>query len=350
MLPDDELIPRDRYDRPMIKQPDGTLVPYQRASTFCVQLSDHTGIYKWKLRHVVLGMGRYPDLQRLAAPLRYDPTAPTDENGRRMDDRDELDRIAERAMDRVGLNVKADYGTAVHSATEPDRDLDMLPDEQLRADAEAYKRALDEWGIEVITTEQFVVNDRWQCAGTLDHIYEVPGELIGESGKVRMVGDKKTGQLHLNEHALQLTVYATASLYDPWSGERTPLSEHGVDTRYGLVWHIPAGKAAAVPYLVDLREGVRAADLAAAVREWRKIKPGMRLSELAQKHKRDDDVISLLKSELGARELTAEERLEHAIRTAASETALLALWRTRRDIWTERHTELAAERKRELAS
>src|SRR5690606_20390553 len=102
--------------RPMIKQSDGTLVPYQRASTFCVQLSDHTGIYKWKLRHVVLGMGRYPDLQRLAAPLRYDPDAPTDENGRRMDDRDELDRIAERAMDRVGLNVKADYGTAVHSA------------------------------------------------------------------------------------------------------------------------------------------------------------------------------------------------------------------------------------------
>src|SRR5690606_34981320 len=257
-----------------------------------------------------------------------------------MDDRDELDRIAERAMDRVGLNVKADYGTAVHSATEPGRDLDMLPDEQLRADAEAYKRALDEWGIEMIATEQFVVNDRWQCAGTLDHIYEVPGGRIGASGKVRRVGDMQAGQLHLNEHAQQLTVYATASLYDPWSGERTPLAEQGVDTRYGLVWHIPAGKAAAWPYLVDLHEGARAADLAAAVREWRKIKPGMRLSELAQKWKRDDDVISLLKSELGARELTAEERLEHAIRTAASETALLALWRTRRDVWTERHTEL----------
>src|SRR5690606_10471963 len=103
----------------------------------------------------------------------------------------------------------------------------------------------------------------------------------------------------------------------PWSGERTPLTEQGVDPRYGLVWHIPAGKAAAVPYLVDLREGARAADLAAAVREWRKAKPGVRLDEFAPAQQSTDDAVSLLKSELGARELTAEERLEHAIRTAA---------------------------------
>src|SRR5690606_15457121 len=97
-------------------------------------------------------------------------------------------------------------------------------------------------------------------------------------------------------------------------------------------------------------EGARAADLAAAVREWRKAKPGVRLDEFTPAQQSEEDAISLLKSELGARELTAEERLEHAIRTAASETALLALWRTRRDVWTERHTAPEPQRKCELGS
>lgn len=400
----DVLIPRDQYDRPFITPPDGGQAePYTRVSTFCSALSDSSGIGKWKARHVALGVGRYADLAAMAAGLEY---------GR---DNAQLDEIIDSAIDRVGCNAKANYGTAVHTFTEPERDaFDFVP-ENMKPDVEAYRELLAARGIEVVSSERFVVCDELKTAGTYDHIYRVPAELFPEGARERehtgrrihVVGDKKTGTLHMHEHALQLAVYAHSKHYDPATGKRDDL---GVNLEWGLLVHIPAGKRKAEPYWINIAAGRKAAALALAVRDFRTRKdlaaplvvdfaaaeklaepkaekPAAKptaedaaaaLAELVgvldgtgahAEHERKqvgkcvycscgarvqgrmettsahDKAVELVKGELNGRELTPEERLTEAIRVAVSVTALEALWRTRKAIWTKEHTALAAERR-----
>lgn len=444
----DVLIPRDQYDRPFIAPPGGGKPePYTRASTFCSMLSDSSGIAKWKLRHLAIGIGRYEDLAAMAAGLEY---------GR---DNAELDDVIGYALDRVGTNAKANYGTAIHTMTERDA-FDFVP-ERMQADVNAYRALIEACGIEVVSSERFVVQDELKVAGTYDHVYSVPARLYPPGGEltdgdvdelpnVLVMGDKKTGTLHWHEHALQLALYARSAHYDPTTGEREPL---GVSLDWALLAHIPAGKAKPVLYWVDIGAGWRATALAQQVQAYRKAKdlatvltppamaaakPVERPSSAERKATRDrkrdkaaaaatallnaeqdakaaekpaadrstrsngkaseptveqaaaaladlagvldgtgahaeherkqvgrcvycscgarvqgrmetasahDKAVELVKGELNGRELTPDERLAEAVRVAVSVTALKALWRTRKAIWTEKHTALAAERR-----
>jgi len=208
-LYDDEVpaeVPRDRWRRPLILQPDDSLAPYTRVSTACGALDSGHGLGIWKLRHAALSIARHEDIAAMVAGLEYGDPA--------------LDELLEQACDRSAAMVEArHWGTAVHTFTEagPDHPRREYVPERMRADVDSYDRALERAGLELIESELFVVNERWRVAGTLDGLY-----LEKHSGLV-IVADKKTGALHPNALAAQLAMYAAAERYDPVTGARSPL-------------------------------------------------------------------------------------------------------------------------------
>jgi hypothetical protein len=272
-----KIIPVGRGGKPNLKAKP---VPYTRVSTYADALSDAGGLVKWSKWHLALGLGRNPDLAALAGT--YGPTV--DDLSRR--DKQELDSIIDRAHDRSGGNVKADYGTAVHAYTEPDAQ--NVPDPfdgdataeyerlhaelmaSIAADSAAYLAALDLYGLETVDTEQFVVNDELQAAGTFDHTVRLTRGLVFDDVTVPagavLVLDKKTGKLHLDTQCVQLAVYANAKRYDPETGERAPLD---VSFDHAILAHIPKGTGRCDLYLIDIRIGWAAAKVAGKVREHR---------------------------------------------------------------------------------
>lgn len=271
----DEGVPRDGRGRPRIvplvrnkPKPDGKLISYTRASTFAKALDDGAGLTRWKIRHAVLGVAVSPDLAALAAAMGRNLNALTD------GDKRNLDGIAERAHDRSGGNEKADYGTAVHSMTEPGRD-PFAVDPAMQRDANAYAALLDALDVDVVDTEVFVVNDPLKVAGTFDHTWRLRTAWTindGASGITIPAGtivvvDKKTGRLSLGAHAIQLATYARASRYpDPATGERVAMD---ASPEWGVVAHIPKGTGTAAAYLIDLTAGWKGAKLAQEVRAYR---------------------------------------------------------------------------------
>lgn len=272
-----KIIPTGRDGKPNLKAKP---VPYTRVSTYADAIADAGGLLKWSKWHLALGLGRNPDLAAQAGV--YGPTV--DDLTR--SDKQELDAIIERAHDRSGGNVKADYGTAVHAYTEPDAQ--AVPDpfgevpsgfEQahaaivraMAADACAYLATVETYGLVTVDTEQFVVNDEVQAAGTYDHTVRLTRDLTFSDGVTIPAGtvlvlDKKTGKLHLDSQCIQLAIYANAKRYDPETGERTALD---VSTEFGIIAHIPKGEARCVLHRIDLRVGWAAAKLAGKVREHR---------------------------------------------------------------------------------
>lgn len=300
------LLARDRYGRPIITPPGGGVaVPYTRASTFCSTISDSAGIAKWKLRHLAIAMARYGDLADKACTLEY---------GR---DNADLDDIIESALDRIGTGEKANYGTAVHSATELDRNPDNAR-EKVRADAEAYHRLVAGMGLVIVEEELFVVQDDYLVAGTFDRVFTVDRSELPPraddhvAGRVRVIGDIKTGSLHLHEHAIQLATYASSQRYDAATGERADLD---VRQDYGLVLHVPRHEARAVAVWVDLAVGRSLMALADRMRYYRVEKNHADFSQVATPTVPEEDPVL--------------EQLERA----ATYDELVAVYREHRDDW-----------------
>lgn len=309
-------VPRDGYERPLIMPADGGKpAPYTRASTFANALDDAQGLTIWKLRNLALGMGRHEDLAAMAAGLTYE------------NDKKTLDEIVKTAIDRAGGTVKANWGTAVHSLTEPDSP-PYVP-ARMQTDVAAYNAALAKYGITVVDTERFVVNDAIGVAGTFDHIYAVPG--LGN-----VPGDKKTGSFHPDACAVQLATYARGVYYrldDTGAPVREPLPD--VRTDIGIVAHIPAGQGRCDLYVVNLDAGWEAAQLAVQVREWRVRKDlATPLAEYAT---------PVAPAPPAPAAVTAEE-LADLIATAPDEAALHQLKAAHAAAWTAEHSELANAR------
>lgn len=245
---------RDRWGRPLILQPDGTTVAYTRASTLGKALTDSSGLTKWKLRQVLLGVGRRPDLYARAATA-----DPAGRNGG-------LDEVAEQALAAAESSRGANLGTAIHSATElVDRGepLSRVPD-VVREHVAAYLDLIKPLGIEGI--EEFVVNDPLQAAGTFDRLYRLPDGAV-------VIGDLKTGRADspkyaAGEWAVQLAVYAGGQRYDPDDGSRSRLHPD-LDPSRGLIVHLPADGTRPGLFTLNLDWGRAAADLAVRVRKFR---------------------------------------------------------------------------------
>lgn len=257
-------VPRDAHGNALILPANATtdrLVPYTAASALADFISDDRHIHRWEMRYLAKGMGQSPDLCELAACEPYSTgfDGPTgrdkSSSGRR------LDAVIERALDRVGIHERADYGSAVHAWTEPGNGQPVS--ERARADVESFDRKVREAGIKIVATEVFTANDWVQAAGTFDHLCWVPGY-----GYV--ICDKKTGKMDWYHFGIQLSVYARGDVYDPATRKRAPLESltggELVNRDVGIVFAIKDGKTELKE--VDLVTGFTGAEAAARAREY----------------------------------------------------------------------------------
>lgn len=249
-------IKRDRYGRPLITPAGGgTPVPYARSSSYGDVLEDRSNLEKWKTRMAVKGLGLRPDLHLAAS------TTPLEEKGR-------LNWIADQAIEAAGGSRASNTGTAIHALTEYiDRGEPLPPyPAEYAKDLEAYREIVARF--EMVHIEVFLVCDELQVAGTPDRLMR---SLWEHNRSELLVGDLKTGtdNRYLGKHACQLAIYAHSAIYDPETGERTPIN---VNQRSGYIFHAPASQGRCDLYHLDLEAGWEAALLAADVRRWRKRK------------------------------------------------------------------------------
>lgn len=256
---------RDRWGRPLIKQPEGKDLPYTRISGYGQVLEDQFGLTKWKQRMVLVGAVARPDLVKLA-------TASKDDDRR-------LDTLVEQMLEAGGASRAANTGTAIHEVLANldtgKIDLDSVPDEFL-AHARLWTSTLRQHGltVEQSLVECQLVNDRFQAAGSGDNF-------LRDSNGVLYVADKKTGKSIGKRplaYMVQLALYATADLYDIETGERTPI---GCNQNTGYIVHLPANGETCDLYEVDLDAALELATLAQQVRQAQKLaRPISRVGEV----------------------------------------------------------------------
>ena len=247
-------------------------VLYTRCTSFVGALEDRQNLERWMKRTVLVG-------------LAADEPDPWDGNGliRRVrdadpDDRDALDALADEAFTLGEGYEKAQKGTDLHALTElVDRGKPLPDDVSLadRRDMAAWVRLHEEFGIEQLDAERFVVVDSLKVAGTYDRRVISPDPRMrcevcdSPYDGVSKVLDLKTGRVDYGGGKMrqQLAVYAHGEAYDPETGRR---SEHDVCPHVGFVVHLPAGTGEAYLYRLDLVQGWRDVALSAQVREHRR--------------------------------------------------------------------------------
>jgi PD-(D/E)XK nuclease superfamily len=252
----EDAVPRDRWGRPVIKQPDGTTEAYTRCTTFVKALEgDASALALWKMRMTALGLNARQDLRMAVA---------TAGDGKTPDSKKALNGIVEQAAEAAAASSAATIGTALHKFTERmDRGepLGTVPNEFAR-DLQAYAEITAV--LEAVQTEQFGVHDELKVAGTWDRLNRHQGRLY--------IGDVKTGRvddLSIGKIAMQLSIYSRCKLYDPATGARHEQAEP-VDQDRAIVIELPAGTGTARLWWVDIAAGWQAVQLAARARKWQR--------------------------------------------------------------------------------
>jgi hypothetical protein len=256
-------IKRDRWDRPLILQPDGREIAYTRASTAAKALDDLNALMAWKARKTAEGLVKRPDLMSRVSGVLATGNPDDDWSAKRT-----LNGVVDEAMEAAGATTARNAGSAMHSLTEA---VDMhtwplwISDED-EARLVAYAEAVRH--MKALEAETFVVLDNLKVAGSFDRLWRLP------DGRV-VVGDLKTGKSEADyplSTAMQLAFYAHGRKYDPETGRRSKLHAD-LDTSVGLLIHLPAsGGCKVIP--LDLVKGWHAAQTAAMVHhEIRKWKP-----------------------------------------------------------------------------
>ena len=170
-----------------------------------------------------------------------------------------------------GGNTKADRGTQFHRYAElATRNIDVdIPDEFAPA-INAYLTALDDAGLTIVTTEQFVVDDHHRLAGTFDAIVATPDN-------VNRILDIKTGGLRPLAR-IQLYGYAIAPHYftqglplDGSEDVRTP--KPVCDTQLAYIAHVDIDQARCRIIPVGLTDGILLFDTIATIDWLRTVNP-----------------------------------------------------------------------------
>jgi hypothetical protein len=321
---------RDGWGRYLLPHPGtGKRQAWTRATTFANSVSDTFALSQWSQRMAFKGAALRPDLVSLAHGL--DVKA----------DRDKLNKLVEQAKEAAGQKVAANLGTALHSFTEAiDRggSLGDIPPQHV-PDVHAYTAALHSEGMEPVPhlIERITAVPHLGVAGTFDRILRLPDG-------THAIGDLKTGadlKYSWHEIVIQLALYAhgvnQVGLWDPekeeWQGPRSygdsletgPWDVPEVRTDFGIVMHLPVGKAQCTLYRVDLVQGWEAAQLCLSVRKWRAVKG---LAEpIPLPVEEETPLLGLLRAEVGPME-TIGPRLdwERLFATAESREGLAFLF------------------------
>lgn len=328
--------PRDSSGRPRLiprgmEVTEENRVPYSRASGLADHLEEFSFLWKWKMRGLAKGLADSMDLIRLVAAEDYTTGFAEDERANRAAGR-RIDEVIDRAMDRSGTDAKADYGTAIHSRTEPGN-TGTDPDEKQRIEVESCWALWKDLGVVHLGTEIFTANDETGSAGTFDHLSYVPGYGV-------VVTDKKTSSKAKQNYDVQLATYANSDVYDPDTDTRQTLEEYvssqGWDPSLlnrdkGIVWWVKNGKTEARE--LDLVTGYRWALIAAQIRDERR----------PQAARVAPNVTKAISAEVSSQ----RDRLLTAISQAPSLEALMSIWNNpaAQAVWTDTHTAAALARK-----
>lgn len=315
---------RDGRQRPLLFPAKGPRVrlPYSRMSSLADYVGDQRGVHIWEQRYLARAMALSPDLCALAAIETYNTGFNCPEPEEKKASGRRLDAIIYRALDRVMIHEKADYGTAFHALTEPGNEGKPV-DEALTQMCQSFEQATR--GLTFLATEMFVANDDLMCAGTFDHLVRVPGY------EGACILDKKTGKLHPEQFAVQFSGYANGMIYDPETDERFELEEQfgPINRKWAFVAWTPAGDAKngdarTLLYPIDIEKGYQAAKVAAWVRDYQNSGDlmGRALNPVALARARAAELVS-------------------AVTTKAE---LLEVYGQFEDIWTPELTEAGGQR------
>lgn len=320
-------VKRDRYGRYLLPDPTtGKERAWTRATTVARTISDEYNLNLWKLRMAVKGLALRPDL--IASAAAADPET----------DKNTLNEIAEKAMERAGSDTGRNLGTALHAFAHRLNKGEALAGlgvpQPLVADLEAYQAALKAHalGVRPELCERIVVHPELGVAGTFDNIVTQPaGPTHSKPFSVFDLKTAKDVSYGGLEIAIQLAIYARSPLmWDPATQSYIPMPVAQIDTDRGLVLHLPVGKAYAQVYGVNLIEGWEAVQLAMGVREMRSKSKGLLWLV-------DPDPAALLL---------------HRVRTAPDQAELARLWEqgNKAGVWTEEVNATAHSRAAELVS
>ena len=291
---------------------------FTRVTTGAHALDDTTGLDKWKMRNVVLGIHQQPDLLD-----RIDLFAEPYEVTRTLND------VASKASDAAGASEAAERGTAIHAWTEAvERDgMDVadVPTE-FRPFVVAYLEALERAGITTVPglVERIVWHKATGWVGTFDRVYTLADgtQVIGD---VKTSKDLRYGYLGFS---MQLAVYADADAMlstDGTTWEPMP----AVGNVYGVIAHLPSNAPGTCNLVtIDLERGREAIELAEAVRHAR----ASASSDIPNVH------------------ALPELDLKALVSSARSPEALAELYDRFAGVWTDNLTELGMRRIAALTS
>ena len=252
---------------PLVSDPENPekTLRYSRDSSYAKVLDDEKALESWRIFKAMTGVARS---KALAAEV----------NACKDEDRTQKEALRNKALDKGEANEKADMGTALHAMTaraEDPADVDFDPPEQYVADLDTYRDALATYGLVSQMTEVHLVNDEFRAAGTADRIFGTTLPLIAPDGAridegELILGDLKTGKTDfaLPNFCVQTFLYASSKLYDVITERRLPTPPIRQD--WALLIHLPVGKARCEVLWCDLSLGRIGAEMARAIKEWRR--------------------------------------------------------------------------------
>jgi hypothetical protein len=252
---------RDRWGRPLIKQLDGTHLPYTRASSATKIIEDEYNLNRWHRRNGIYGMAH--DASLVARTLAIGGTPDTWD----LAEKKALDKIVTDADTVAKAHKGADIGTAVHRIIERVNAGETVDAGPYQADVDAYLAAVERAGLVVLPQflEVRMVCDPLHLAGTADNI------MSRGNGDPYVIADLKTGATVTYGglgFAGQLAAYANGLLYDVEHEQR--LSTPVINGDVGYIIHLPAGQGRCDIYTVDLHAGWQAAQCAVQARRHQK--------------------------------------------------------------------------------
>lgn len=309
-----------------------------RASGFGDVLEDKYKIGRARERRIVFGLSRAPELVRAAQAVRGqdEPT-----------DRGELERLADKAVEYARGNAAAMSGTAFHRLREQHdagEDLSHL-DALTRRGLDTWRRLLDPF--EVMGSEQFVVNDTINAAGTYDALLELvrPVTIRDKNGAVRgrleagerVIGDLKSGRWGPSwfgpGYGVQAWTYALGVPYAHESGRGDWPDRVAPSTSWAVIpWVSLDDLDAARLVWIDLH---RAGDLVALAQD-------IRAARKAEGLFCEDTAGGPMPTSL------AVSGVAQLLAQAADRGELERLWVAHQSVWTEALTRLAQARLAEL--
>lgn len=259
----------DQYKRYRLPDPGtGQAKGYTRATTFAKSIADTYALNRYGERMAIKGISMRPDLLAAVAATP-------------LEEKEKLNKLAERAKEAAGAKAGANLGTALHTFTEQyDRGEPVTAPAPWDRDVAAYAAGMTNAGITIEPgmIEQTVLCLKYGIAGTFDRLgfQELTvrhGAGFELGGKARRVIDLKTGrdlQYGWLEIAVQLAIYANADyIFNKTTKEYEPMPP--CDRETAIVAHLPVGTGKLTIYEVDIAMGWQLAELCFRVRNARKV-------------------------------------------------------------------------------